>query len=416
MMVNEDGWLHATLVGEGRWEELLGLYRQARARGHAQGGERAAVRESARLGHELALAAPAPVAAGLFDPVAGPATAAGERDGWTGPLWEVLATRHPWQVLDPLLRAEPVRTLAAHTRVLLGEDLAQGREEPAPAAAGEAAIPLPRPLDPPGAAGRPNASSQPGRPGRSGSPGPSGGRGAAAALEPPLVLRPWEQAGWEPEQRVTGYRPGGSAASALFALPDNREGLGPVRLPAPGAPQRPATAADPADPGPPPTGVGPSGVPSSGPLPAEASAAEQPATAALRALSGWLSARCLRGSAPQAAALLVPPELRDPAAGPTIGGYLSFAAAYPALVRAGSGAGAYGRSAGAALGRLAAWRALAAMADPSGRCTVAEVDALVARMRCFTWCEPSDEVWHLHLALEDPATGLAWAVSGADYD
>ncbi|MGF1432512.1 hypothetical protein, partial [Kitasatospora sp. LaBMicrA B282] len=125
-----------------------------------------------------------------------------------------------------------------------------------------------------------------------------------------------------------------------------------------------------------------------------------------------------------------------------------------------SGAGARGRSGGAARGRLAVWRvlaAMAAMADPVGVTgvagasgatgatgatgapgatgvtgasgapgtsgaeddavlRVAQVTALVARLRCFTWCEDGDEVWHLHLALEDPVSGLAWAVSGRDYD
>ncbi|WP_329569983.1 hypothetical protein [Kitasatospora sp. NBC_01266] len=312
------------------WARLLDGYRRTRARVAARVGEQAAAQRTAALGHELALGAPAPIAAALFDPAAGPGAAAGERDGWVGPLWEVLAARQPWAVLARLPLPEPVRTLAAHTRVLLGEDLTDGREV---------------------------------------SPG--------SAV--PLVLLPWEQAGWEPAHRVTAYRADG-AATSHFPLPDSREGLGPVRLPAPG----------PALPG-----------------------AEQPATAALRGLCDWLDARCLRGTAPQAAALFAgtgAPHVE------TVAGYLPFATVYPALVRAGSGAGAYGRSGGAARGRLAVWRVLAAMADPAGRRSVAGVAALVARMRCFTWCESADEVWHLHLALEDPATGLAWAVSGSDYD
>ncbi|WP_327066001.1 hypothetical protein OG500_09125 [Kitasatospora sp. NBC_01250] len=325
-----------------RWTELLDSYRRTRVAAAVRGGARAAVERSAVLGHELALGAPAPVAAALFDPAAG-LGAAGESDGWVGPLWEVLAARQPWAVLAALPLPEPVRTLMAHTRVLLGEDLTGGR----PA--------VPRPL------GAPGGRADPG-----------------GALAVPLVLQPWEQAGWEAADRVTAYRVDG-AATPHFPLPDSREGLGPTRLPEPGPPL----------PGP-----------------------EQPATAALRGLCGWLDARCLRGTAPQAAALLAPAALRAEATA----GYLPFAAAYPALVRAGSGAGAYGRSGGAARGRLAVWQALAAMADPAGHCTLAELLALVARLRCFTWCEPADEVWHLHLALEDPATGLAWAVSGGDYD
>ncbi len=325
MITHEDSRFR-DLAARGRWVELLGIYRRTRAATAALSGERAGAEAAAPLGHELACAAPAWVAAGLFDPAAGPGAAAGEQDGQVGPLWEVLATRHPWYVLDPLLPSEPLRTLAAHTRVLLGEDL-------------------------------------------TGAPG--------LAADPPLLLRPWEEAGWEPGSRVSCYRRGGTAATALFSLPDSREGLGPVRL-------ETDEAATPV--------------------------LEQPATAALRGLSGWLTARCLRGGAPQAAALLGPAEVS------TTGGWIPFATAYPALVRAASGAGAYGEPLGAARGRLAVWRALAAMADPAGDCAAEEVDALVARMRCFTWCDPADEIWHLHLALEDPATGLAWAVSGSDYD
>jgi hypothetical protein len=307
------------------WGELLADYRRTRTGAFARDGERAAAERSAALGHAVALGAPAPVAAGLFDPAAGPGAAAGEEDNWVGPLWEVLASRHPWSDLAALPIGEPVRTLVAHTRILLGEDLT----------------------------------------------------GETAGVAPP-VLRPWEQAGWEVGDRVTEYRAGGAAATPHFPLPESREGMTPVQLP--------GTV--------PPTVAG------------------WPATAALGALCEWLSARCVRGTAPQAAALFASAE----SGGVVNGGYLPFAAAYPALVRAGTGAGAYGRSGGAARGRLAVWRALAAMADPAGECTAAEVDALVARMRCFTWCAPADEIWYLHLALEDPATGLAWALSGSDYD
>ncbi|MFE9424913.1 hypothetical protein ACFYNO_18285 [Kitasatospora sp. NPDC006697] len=303
------------------WAALLGSYRRSRAAAPGDHG-----RSAAPLGHEIALGAPAPLAAALFDPAAGTG-AAGEQDGWVGPLWEVLARRHGWEVLAPLPLPEPVRTLVAHTRALLGDRL-----------------PEEHPADP-----------------------------------VPLRLRPWETAGWEPSGRVTVYGPDGRAATAHHSLPDSREGLAPLRLPAPA-------------------------LPLTGPV--------RPATAALAALCDWLDVRCARGTAAQAAALLCPAAR----SGPVTGGYLPFAAVYPALVRAGSGAGAHRRSSGAARGRLAVWRALAAIADPGGRATAAEVDALVARMRCFTWCEPADEIWHLHLALEDPASGLAWVVSGCDYD
>ncbi|PYC64782.1 hypothetical protein C7C46_32830, partial [Streptomyces tateyamensis] len=59
-------------------------------------------------------------------------------------------------------------------------------------------------------------------------------------------------------------------------------------------------------------------------------------------------------------------EPGGPPGGSVTGGYLPFAAAYPALVRAGSGAGAYGRSGGAARGRGRVWRGPGAVGGPAG--------------------------------------------------
>lgn len=149
-----------SLVDEGRWIELLGAYRQARAAavaldladgglaggsladgdladgGLADGHRAVAVAAAqsragiatAALGHLIAYAAPPEVAARLFDADGGPGTAAGVADHDAGPLWEVLATRHTWRRLAPLLGPTPVRLLVAQTRVLLGEDLSRGAE------------------------------------------------------------------------------------------------------------------------------------------------------------------------------------------------------------------------------------------------------------------------------------------------
>ncbi|MFI9326899.1 hypothetical protein ACIGZJ_05050 [Kitasatospora sp. NPDC052868] len=316
MITYEDRRLR-TLAEDGRWPELLGAYRQARAAAAARGGERSAAAETAPLGHLIAYGAPPELAVRLFDPDGGPGAAAGIADHDTGPLWEVLATRHSWLRLAPLLGPALVRRLVAHTRVLMGEDLAYGAE-----------------------------------------PDPEG---------VPLLLEPWESAGWGDGPRVREYLPGGGSRSALLGLPASREGLGPVLLPEP-----------------------------------VARLTGQRATRALAALAGWVEVACVRGPAPQAAARLAP-DLR------VTGGYLPLAAAYPALVQAGAG----DRAHGSALGRLALWRALAAMSG-ADRPDRAEVNALVARMRCFTWCDPADELRHLHLALEDPATGLSWAISGSE--
>ncbi|MCX4756802.1 hypothetical protein [Kitasatospora purpeofusca] len=340
-----------SLVDEGRWIELLGAYRQARAAavaldladgdpvdGDLTGSDPAYRRRTAAtatavsaaqsragiataaLGHLIAYAAPPEVAARLFDADGGPGTAAGVADHDAGPLWEVLATRHTWRRLAPLLGPPPVRRLVAQTRVLLGEDLSRGAE-----------------------------------------PDPEG---------VPLLLEPWESVGRAEGMPVREYLRQGGSRSALLTLPASREGLARVELPEPGVR-----------------------------LPG------QPATRALAELAGWARTVCVRGPAAGAAAQLVPGPL-------VIGGYLPFALAWPALVQAGIA----DRAHGAAHGRLALWRVLTAMtgAQRPEAADRAEVRALVARMRCFTWDDPADRLRHLHLALEDPATGLSWAVSGSE--
>ncbi|MEV4611116.1 hypothetical protein AB0K43_00740 [Kitasatospora sp. NPDC049258] len=305
----------AELADEGRWAELLGAYRRTRAAAVALHGPAVGIAEAAPFGHLIAYGAPPELAARLFDPDGGPDTAAGPGDHDAGPLWEVLATRHSWRRLAPLLDPEPVRRLVAHTRVLLGEDLTA---EAAP--------------DPEGV---------------------------------PLVLAAWEAAGRQEGGLVPEYLRGGGALRVPVALPATREGLGPLELPSPGE-------------------LVPGLV----------------ASRLLAALAPWATVSCVRGTGPDAAARTAPP-------GRVVGGHLPFTAAYPVLIRVGSEHPAQG----AAAGRLALWRVLAAMAG-ADRPERAEIEALVARLRCFTWREASDELRYLHLTLEDPATGLAWAVSG----
>jgi len=290
------------LAARGRWGELLERFRVGRALDDGLAGP---------LGHLVAYGAPADVAAGLFDPVGGPGAAATAADHDAGPLWEVLATRHPWTVLAGLPLPPTIRRLAAHTRALLGDS----------------------------------------------PPGEDAGV--------PYRLRPWEDCGWERDTRVREYLPGGGARRALHLAPPTREGLGVLRLPCSGAKL---------------TGV--------------------PVTGLLAGLSDWTVAVCVRGRATDAVAQLT--------AGPDVtGGPLSFAALYPALVHLASAR----PDRGAAQGRLAVWQLLAAMAGPGGA-DPARIDALVGRLHCLTWSEPGDHLRHLHLALEDPSTGLAWALSG----
>ncbi|MEV4560088.1 hypothetical protein AB0K51_24275 [Kitasatospora sp. NPDC049285] len=296
------------LAAEGRWPELLARFRTARALGDPLAGP---------LGHLVAYGAPALVGVGLFEYDGGPGAPATAGDHDAGPLWEVLATRHPWWRLDGLLTAPPIRRLVRHTRVLLGEELPAGTDE----------------------------------------------------VGVPYGLRPWEEGGWEPETRVREYLPAGGARRALHAVPPTREGLTVIELPYPG--QR---------------------------------LIGQTATRLLAGLAGWTAAVCVRGRAADAAAQFVP-------AGRVTGGELPFAAAYPALVHLASAR----PDRGAAQGRLAVWQVLAAMTGERHPART-EVEALVARLRCLAWTDPADELWPVHLAVEDPATGLAWALSGSTAD
>ncbi|KJS56162.1 hypothetical protein VM98_08945 [Streptomyces rubellomurinus subsp. indigoferus] len=328
MITYEDRRLRA-LADDGRWPELLAAYRQGRAAAVERAGEATAAALTAPLGHLIAYSAPPELAVRLFDADGGPGAAAGVADHDAGPLWEVLATRHSWLRLAPLLGPAAVRRLVAHTRVLLGEDLSYGAEPD--------------------------------------------GEGV------PLCLEPWEAAGWEEGARVREYLPCGGARSALLTLPADREGLGVVELP------------DPAD-----------------RLGGQRAARASAATAALAELAPWAEAVCVRGPAPLAAAR-VAVAARGAYGRRVVGGYLPFALVCPALVQA----AAAGRARGSAHGRLALWRALGAMAGAGGP-DRAEVNALVARMRCFTWLEPAAGLRHLHVALEDPASGVAWALSGSE--
>jgi hypothetical protein len=77
--------------------------------------------------------------------------------------------------------------------------------------------------------------------------------------------------------------------------------------------------------------------------------------------------------------------------------------------------GAYGRRRGSPVGRMLAWWALAALI---GLDDVEDPDTLGAEgvsLRWFLW-DPGDQIggWAFHIAVEDPADGLAWALSSVD--
>lgn len=207
---------------------------------------------------------------------------------------------------------------------------------------------------------------------------------AVAGLDPavfagvPFALQPWEAAHWDPRGgMMRGFSRQGEGGGLLTAFPygDVRR---PVPLPRPDGPPRDRAAA--------PGMLG----------------------------STWIEPFTVRATAWQAAAYAasLPP---DPIAVPE-GGEVEFAAAYPALLAAAAGEGAYSSVESEGLGRVAVWRALAAMGGFPEPLDPAAVAELVGRLRCVAWSHPSDEIWFVHVAVEDPAQGRSWVFDGQTFD
>ncbi len=100
------------LCGEGDWDGIVELRDRCR---HAleRGLQLWPAAEYAE--YRMALEAPAGFAGSVVVEGAGRFA--------LGPLWEVAASTHPWVDLAPHLVAGPARTMAAHERVVRGEDL-----------------------------------------------------------------------------------------------------------------------------------------------------------------------------------------------------------------------------------------------------------------------------------------------------
>ena len=98
---------------------------------------------------------------------------------------------------------------------------------------------------------------------------------------------------------------------------------------------------------------------------------------------------------------------RDADIGPTRGlAWMGWAAA--------SG-GAHGRRRGAAAGRQLAWWTSSVMADLPWPCEPDDLGAAVSRCQWFWFDDGSPGTgWALRLAIEDPASGLSWAISAVD--
>jgi hypothetical protein len=90
------------------------------------------------------------------------------------------------------------------------------------------------------------------------------------------------------------------------------------------------------------------------------------------------------------------------------------------LAWAGASGGAHGRRRGAAAGRFSAWWALAALAGLTGPDAdwpppADELGEAAAALRWAVWAPPGPRLgWSLHLAVEDPEEGVAWAIAATD--
>jgi hypothetical protein len=272
--------------------------------------------------YRLALEAPGRYAAAMLVPGAGRFA--------LGPLSEVAASTHTWDELAPHAPPGPQSALAAHERVLRGEDLtADPRVDP-------------------------------------------------AVLEVPLAL-----ASWEPAYPLATYRPHDADFGDVPPPP-----MAPVALAGPGAVR---------------------------PLDDDKEAEE--ARRALEALAetwvtssnGTVASAAVRGSSLDAIAAL------DHRSVHVVEVDAAHAVALMAWV-AGSG-GAHGRRPGMAAGRFSAWWAAAALTRLAEQWPP-HPDRLGEALGRLRWVrfEPAVSTggWSLRLAVEDPATGRAWAVEAED--
>lgn len=85
------------------------------------------------------------------------------------------------------------------------------------------------------------------------------------------------------------------------------------------------------------------------------------------------------------------------------------------MVWAGASGGAHGQRRGTAAGRFSAWWVVSALTDLDWPPDPEGVTGVVERLRWFWFDDGSPGTgWQLRLAIEDPETGLAWAISAID--
>jgi hypothetical protein len=86
---------------------------------------------------------------------------------------------------------------------------------------------------------------------------------------------------------------------------------------------------------------------------------------------------------------------------------------------AGASGGAHGRRPGAASGRFGAWWMLASLGDLLDEWPLDpdELGELANELRWYRWNAFEPEIgWSIQLAIEDPANGVAWALTALDQD
>ena len=118
---------------------------------------------------------------------------------------------------------------------------------------------------------------------------------------------------------------------------------------------------------------------------------------------------CVEGTAEQAIAALGSNNAR---LAPITSGH-----ALQGMAWAGASGGAFGRRRGGALGRFGAWWLVAALGDALDDWPLApqEMGQLVNELKWYWWDTGAPaHGWQLHLAVELPAEGLAWAINASD--
>ena len=276
---------------------------------------------AANAEYRLALDAPGQWAASVLVPGAGQFA--------LGPLPEVAASTHSWDELAPHAPPGPPASLAAHERVVRGEDLT-GDDR----------------VDP-------------------------------GVLELPLQLQEWEPAYPLAVYTPTETRHDDVAPPPMSSLEVRAETA--VR------------AVDDADAG---------------------RALVDLAGAWTTGSNGRASAVAVKGGAPAAFAALGATSVRVAS--------IDAGHALAHMAWAAASGGAHGRRRGMATGRFAAWWAVAAMAGLLDDWPVPPDDLgeAATSLRWYRWL-PDDGSsvtgWSLHLAVEDPAEGLAWAVAATDF-